>query len=290
MGDARSRGWGPGWPADRRRDMARVVWGDVGVWVHNAIAPIVADLIRRTEAMGYNVRGDWSWGYANRAIAGTRTPSNHSWGLAVDLNAPANAVGPTLRTDLPPEIVALWRDHGFRWGGAYAGVKDPMHFEFLGTPADAADVRARIGARTLDSRPPPAPTQEGRLVVNAPPVAILPAPDGYWEVTADGGVFTFGAARFHGSMGGARLNAPVVGGAVPLFDGGGYWLCAADGGVFAFGNARGDLGSLGSIRLNAPVIGMAAHGASGYWLVARDGGVFAFGDAPFRGALVYAET
>ncbi|HUA95449.1 MAG TPA: hypothetical protein VMB82_07950, partial [Acidimicrobiales bacterium] len=33
----------------------------------------------------------------------------------------------------------------------------------------------------------------------------------YWEVAADGGIFSFGAATFHGSMGGQHLNSPVVG-------------------------------------------------------------------------------
>ena len=35
--------------------------------------------------------------------------------------------------------------------------------------------------------------------------------NGYWEVASDGGVFSFGDAAFHGSMGGTPLNAPIVG-------------------------------------------------------------------------------
>jgi hypothetical protein len=100
----------------------------------------------------------------------------------------------------------------------------------------------------------------------------------------DGGVFTYGTARFVGSMGGQRLDAPVVGlAATP--DGGGYWLVAADGGVFAFGNAR-FYGSMGGHHLNAPIVGMApTPDGLGYWLVAADGGVFNFGDAPFAGSM-----
>jgi hypothetical protein len=100
----------------------------------------------------------------------------------------------------------------------------------------------------------------------------------------DGGVFTYGAARFDGSMGGQRLNAPVVGTATTP-DGGGYWLVAADGGVFAFGDARFD-GSMGGHHLNAPIVGIAATpDGQGYWLVAADGGVFNFGDAGFAGSM-----
>jgi hypothetical protein len=38
---------------------------------------------------------------------------------------------------------------------------------------------------------------------------------GYWEVGANGGLFTFGDARFSGSEGGTALEDPVVGMAVP---------------------------------------------------------------------------
>src|SRR5712692_5532873 len=54
---------------------------------------------------------------------------------------------------------------------------------------------------------------------------------GYWFVAADGGIFSFGDAAFHGSTGNIKLNKPIVGMAAALS---GYWLVAADGGVFAF--------------------------------------------------------
>ncbi len=80
-------------------------------------------------------------------------------------------------------------------------------------------------------------------------------PQGYWLAAADGGVFSFGDARFAGSTGALHLNAPIVGMA-PTPDGQGYWLVAADGGVFSFGDAR-FAGSTGGIRLAAPVVGGA---------------------------------
>jgi hypothetical protein len=107
---------------------------------------------------------------------------------------------------------------------------------------------------------------------------------GYDEVAADGGVFSFGNAGYHGSMAGQPLNAPVVG-LAQTPDGGGYWEVASDGGVFAFGDAR-FYGSLGGQHLNQPIVGVAATpDGGGYWEVASDGGVFAFGDAPFEGSL-----
>ncbi len=107
---------------------------------------------------------------------------------------------------------------------------------------------------------------------------------GYWIAGTNGGVFTYGNAGFHGSMGAAHLAAPIVGMASTP-DGQGYWLAGADGGIFTFGNAP-FYGSAGGSHLNAPVVGMAAMpDASGYWLVASDGGVFSYGGAGFHGSM-----
>jgi hypothetical protein len=123
-------------------------------------------------------------------------------------------------------------------------------------------------------------------LTRAPIVAIQSAPtgNGVWLVAADGGVFSYGTAAFHGSLGAIHLNAPVVGAAATP-SGNGYWLVASDGGVFSFGDATFH-GSLGAVHLNAPIVGMAATpGGNGYWLTAADGGVFAFGGAPFSGSM-----
>ncbi len=106
---------------------------------------------------------------------------------------------------------------------------------------------------------------------------------GYWMDASDGGIFSFGNAVFHGSMGGIPLNKPVVGMAATP-DGGGYWEVASDGGVFSFGNA-GFHGSMGGKPLNMPMVGIAGTSdGGGYWTVASDGGIFSFGDAQFFGS------
>jgi hypothetical protein len=108
--------------------------------------------------------------------------------------------------------------------------------------------------------------------------------NGYWVVKADGGVFSFGDAAFHGSMGGEHLVKPAIG-ITATNDAGGYYLTATDGGVFSFGDAAFH-GSMGGHTLNAPVVGIAHDPTSqGYWLVAADGGIFTFGGAAFHGSM-----
>ena len=60
------------------------------------------------------------------------------------------------------------------------------------------------------------PASSGRRAasrLNAPIVGMAATPDGggYWLVASDGGIFSFGDAKFYGSMGGKPLNKPVVG-------------------------------------------------------------------------------
>ena len=123
---------------------------------------------------------------------------------------------------------------------------------------------------------------------------VNPAARGYWLVGSDGGIFSFGAAAFYGSMGGTPLQRPVVG-ITPSASRTGYWLVASDGGIFSFGNSSyyGSIPGVGlhpagsglPNSLNAPIVGMVPSVTGhGYFMVASDGGVFAFGDAHFAGS------
>lgn len=106
---------------------------------------------------------------------------------------------------------------------------------------------------------------------------------GYYVVGADGGIFCYGDAKFHGSMGGQHLNAPIVGMALRPQDDG-YLLVGSDGGIFAFGKAPFH-GSMGGKKLNKPIVDIEfdAEG-DGYWMLAEDGGIFTFGETAFYGA------
>ena len=133
---ARARGWGPGWPTNRFADQKPLRW--ITGRVHKDIHELMDLLCAETERRGYSIRRDWSWGYANRPIGNSRTPSNHSWGLAIDINAPTNPQRRPLTTDMPSWMPRLWKSYGFRWGGDYQNsAPDAMHYEFMGTPTDA---------------------------------------------------------------------------------------------------------------------------------------------------------
>ncbi|HEV7757537.1 MAG TPA: M15 family metallopeptidase [Acidimicrobiales bacterium] len=107
-----------------------------------------------------------------RAIAGTNQPSNHSWGTAIDLNAPVNPRKRPLTTNIPRAVRELWKAHGFRWGGDYVtSTPDAMHFEFMGTVADAHAIAARLRRFLAHAQPPPqerprpsAPGEKGRIM------------------------------------------------------------------------------------------------------------------------------
>ena len=155
MSAASARGWGnPGRPGSQAGHLyehdhiVTVTAAGIRLRVHHAIAPLVVGFCAGLAARGYaldKVADDW--GYAHRDIRGRPgVLSNHSWGLAIDLNATKNPMTGDghNHTDMPPWVPPLGKSYGFSWGGDYKGSRrDPMHFEFLGTPADAAVLIAK---------------------------------------------------------------------------------------------------------------------------------------------------
>lgn len=157
MPDAKARGWGdPGAEGSAtakkyaKDHITSVSAGGVKLNVRREVAPLFKGFCDELVASGYPLTAIADdWGYNNRDIRGRPgVKSNHSWGLAIDINSTTNPMTEDGRshTDMPIErtrkLAARW---GLSWGADYSGSRrDPMHFEFLGKPADVT--RFPIGA------------------------------------------------------------------------------------------------------------------------------------------------
>jgi hypothetical protein len=119
--------------------------------VHRRIKDLTDRLVSELKRKGFRFDDPGCWGYGCRGTKGsdgklTDTPSFHSWGLALDVNAPHNVFG-AARQDTQlgqPEyawVIKLMHEYGFFWIGPAIG--DWMHFSFCGSPADADAMLAK---------------------------------------------------------------------------------------------------------------------------------------------------
>ncbi|HWE56937.1 MAG TPA: fibronectin type III domain-containing protein [Acidimicrobiales bacterium] len=191
----------------------------------------------------------WSYGQAQQPVVSPPCPT------AVTHQAPGTPIGTQTMTGMVDGVTCPGYWVVTTRGGVTAVGAAPWHGDLAGVDHPPSPIVAM--AATGDS-------------------------GGYILVAADGGVFSYGNAKFYGSPAGRHLSAPIVSVAFTP-DGGGYWMTASDGGVFAYGDAQFQ-GSTGGLHLYRPIVSMSVDKATGgYWLTASDGGVFAF-RAPFFGS------
>lgn len=92
----------------------------------------------------------WCWGWFVKTIEGSTTKSNHGSATAWDINAEAHPMGvPTAECMSAKKIAAcraIVRAAGgvLRWGGDYSGRPDAMHWEIIGTKAQAHAFATKI--------------------------------------------------------------------------------------------------------------------------------------------------
>ena len=156
MTTAADRGWGdPGAPGSsagvqyRREHIIGVDAGGVRLYVRRELARIFKGFVDEIVAKGYKIDGHADdWGFAHRPIRGyesryekTKDPeylSNHSWGLALDLNASDHPLG-RRGTGVPSFVVETAHRYGLSWGGDYVNRPDEMHFEWLRLRSEVDD-------------------------------------------------------------------------------------------------------------------------------------------------------
>jgi hypothetical protein len=102
------------------------------VYCHRKIIPILQEVFAGVVAAGlateiHTFDGCFCPRFKRRTQR--QAPSVHSWGAALDLNAATNRQG--TKGDMHPGLVAIFRKHGFKWGGDWSGAsRDPMHFQY----------------------------------------------------------------------------------------------------------------------------------------------------------------
>ena len=113
-----------------------------------------------------------SWGWSYRPVRGASIISEHAAGVAIDLNAPAHPLGTNPGKSFSSAQIAKIRQlvkdlrGSIRWGGDYAGRKDPMHFELQGGVKKLKEVADLIragklaGAKPAPAKPAPKPNKD----------------------------------------------------------------------------------------------------------------------------------
>ncbi len=107
--------------------------------VHKSLAKEFTGAFLDMYAIGFPVRAEDTDTYNWRSMASGKSRSHHSYGCVVDLNWDSNPmIGVTDGKYRPgvdpysvtPEVVAIWKKHGFYWGGNWKSSKDYMHFTY----------------------------------------------------------------------------------------------------------------------------------------------------------------
>lgn len=100
------------------------------IYCHKDLTDLFSDVFEKIYKRGIgkgvsNYGGCFHYGYDLH----TGKISPHAWGIAIDLNVESNVLG--TEGDMHPDIIELFAEHGFQWGGDWPGrFRDPMHFQY----------------------------------------------------------------------------------------------------------------------------------------------------------------
>ena len=122
--------------------------------VHKKLAAEYMAIFQDMVKVKFPIKSASTASYVWRPIAGTNTLSQHSYGVAIDVNwndnpqlrapfvvkagVPARYGGKTYdpkprgnnKYALTRKVIAIWNAHGFSWGGTWLNNTDTMHFSY----------------------------------------------------------------------------------------------------------------------------------------------------------------
>lgn len=111
--------------------------------VHQKLADEIQQVFAEMEAIGFPIKASQTAGYNWRSMVSSGSVSHHSYGVAIDVNWNDNpyisnslTVGNSSyqpyinRFSVTPEVIQIWKNHGFYWGGDWNSSKDYMHFSY----------------------------------------------------------------------------------------------------------------------------------------------------------------
>ena len=106
------------------------------ITVHELLTPYLDSIQKEIKASNINYSFDDVQGFNLRSKRHGGGLSLHSWGIAIDINPDRNPYQrgnyDPPQTDIPGEVIDIFKKYGFFWGGDWPGERDPMHFEWYG--------------------------------------------------------------------------------------------------------------------------------------------------------------
>lgn len=108
---------------------------DLKIQVHKKLADEIKAVYNELYQIGFKVKDSECFYFRN--MRDSSKISHHSYGTAIDLNQDENGFRTNGNKDNElynnEKVVAIWKKHGFYWGGDWTDRTDPMHFTYTGS-------------------------------------------------------------------------------------------------------------------------------------------------------------
>lgn len=114
--------------------------------VHKKLTSEITSIFEDMVTAGFRIKSSNTYAYNWRKVTGGSSLSQHSFGVAIDVNSADNpyysntsnisvySPNDTRPFHINDQIVQIWYDHGFYWGGCFGSNIDIMHFSYTEKP------------------------------------------------------------------------------------------------------------------------------------------------------------